>query len=167
LAYRKKDDNIIGFFFFFPMKKYFFLFAFPLLGLAFFAGCSSIDSSPTPSSQKQNQNGKTVETRAGVMEKYSATNLALAHQRGDKVVVAFAATWCPSCQALGKDIMKNISNIPSDVTILEADFDSETALKKKYGITQQHTFVQVDAKNEMTKKWSGSPTLSALVAEVE
>lgn len=153
------------------MKNSFFLFGFLFLGAVAFAGCSSLSSPPTPSdspspSSQKTDDRKELETDSGIMEQYSATNLAEAHQRGDKVVVAFAATWCPSCQALGKDIMKNVSNIPSGVTILEADFDNETDLKKKYGVTQQHTFVQVDAENEMLKKWSGSPTLSALLSEV-
>jgi hypothetical protein len=47
------------------------------------------------------------------------------------------------------------------------NYDNSTALKQKYAVTYQHTFVQVDKDGNLIKKWSGSPTLTALVAEVK
>jgi thioredoxin 1 len=80
-----------------------------------------------------------------------------------KVVIFFAASWCPTCRALDKDITSNLSNIPPNVTLLKADYDKETALKQKYGVTYQHTLVQVDENGNLIKKWSGSPTLGELL----
>lgn len=103
--------------------------------------------------------------KAGVYGVYSPEKIALAQT--ENVVLFFKANWCPSCRAVDADIKANLSKIPSKLNILEVDYDTATALKQKYGVTYQHTFVQVDANGNMLKKWSGSPTLSALVAEVK
>ena len=75
--------------------------------------------------------------------------------------------WCPTCISVDKDIKANLSKIPSGLSILDVNYDNSTALKQKYGVTYQHTFVQVDKDGNLIKKWSGSPTLTALVAEVK
>jgi thiol-disulfide isomerase/thioredoxin len=72
-----------------------------------------------------------------------------------KRVLFFAASWCPTCRSADKDINANLKDIPKDVVIYKTDYDTETALKTKYGITRQHTFVYVNAKAEAIKKWSG------------
>jgi thioredoxin 1 len=72
-----------------------------------------------------------------------------------KRVLFFAASWCPSCRSVDKDITENIKLIPADTVIFKTDYDTETALKSKYLITRQHTFVWVDAKGAVIKKWSG------------
>ena len=82
-------------------------------------------------------------------------------------VIDFAADWCPSCRAFEKDVLENADQIPAGLTILKADYDEETELKKKYGVTQQHTFVQVDADGNEIAKWQASPTLSAFLTKVQ
>jgi thiol-disulfide isomerase/thioredoxin len=84
-----------------------------------------------------------------------------------QVVLFFHANWCPECVRLNKDITENLAGIPSLLTILKVDYDNSSELKKKYGVTHQHTMVQVDANGNLLKKWSGSPTLSALVSKVQ
>ena len=83
------------------------------------------------------------------------------------IILFFHASWCPSCRGLNSDIEKNIENIPSDVTILKVDYDKETALKQKYGVTTQHTLVQVDNQGNLIKKWSGGSSLEKLISEVQ
>jgi thioredoxin 1 len=56
----------------------------------------------------------------------------------------FHADWCPTCVAAEKDILSK--DIPSDLTILKVNFDSEIELKKKYEIIAQTTFIQIDNK---------------------
>jgi len=102
--------------------------------------------------------------KVGSYEAYSPEKVARA-ETGD-VVLFFHASWCPSCRALNLDIEKNMSSIPEGVSILKVDYDKETEMKKKYGITYQHTLVQVDKDGNMIKKWSGSPTLSSLVLQI-
>jgi thiol-disulfide isomerase/thioredoxin len=104
-------------------------------------------------------------TKAGSYEVYSADKLARA-ETGD-VVLFFHASWCPSCRGLSSSIENNLKSIPEGVTILKTDYDKETELKKKYGVTYQHTLVQVDKNGNMIKKWSGSPSLDSLLSQVQ
>jgi len=104
--------------------------------------------------------------KAGSYEAYAPEKIALASATHD-VVLFFRASWCPTCRVVDADIKANLSKIPSDLSILDVNYDTATVLKQKYGVTYQHTFVQVDKDGNLIKKWSGSPTLSALVAEVK
>ena len=104
--------------------------------------------------------------KAGSYEAYAPEKVALASATHD-VVLFFRASWCPICRALDADIKANLSKIPESLAILDVNYDNSTALKQKYGVTYQHTFVQVDKDGNLIKKWSGSPTLSSLVSEVK
>lgn len=105
------------------------------------------------------------QAKAGSYEAYSAEKIAMA-ATGD-VVLFFHASWCPSCRALNSDIEKNVSAIPTGVTILKTDYDNSKDLKQKYGVTTQHTLVQVGKDGNLISKWSGSPTLASLVSQVK
>ncbi len=96
---------------------------------------------------------------------YDATKLAFAKE--GNVVLFFRASWCPTCRALDADIKANLSQIPKDVLILDVDYDKSAELKKQYGVTYQHTLVQVDADGKMIAKWSGSEGLKALLSQVK
>ncbi len=84
---------------------------------------------------------------------YNAKDFAA--DTANKRVLFFAASWCPSCRGADADIKANLKKIPKDVVIYKTDYDTETVLKQKYGVTHQHTFVYVNAKAEALKKWSG------------
>ncbi len=107
----------------------------------------------------------TTTTSTGSYEAYSPTKLAMA-ESGD-VVLFFYASWCPSCRGLNSDIEKNVGTIPTGVTILKTDYDKEVALKKKYGVTTQHTLVQVDKNGNLIKKWSGGAKLENLLSQIQ
>lgn len=104
--------------------------------------------------------------KTGSYEAYSPEKVKLASATHD-VVLFFRAGWCPTCRAVDADIKANLGKIPSSLAILDVNYDDSTALKQKYGVTYQHTFVQVDKDGNLIKKWSGSPTLASLVAEVK
>jgi thiol-disulfide isomerase/thioredoxin len=103
---------------------------------------------------------------AGSYVPYDATKIAMASADQD-VVLFFRASWCPSCKVVDADITANLKAIPSSLTILEVDYDNSADLKRKYGVTTQHTFVQVDAQGALIKKWSGGATLASVVSEVQ
>lgn len=69
-------------------------------------------------------------------------------------VLFFYASWCPSCRAGEKDINMNASNLEG-INIIQVDYDNSKELQKKYGITSQHTFVQIDPTGEALAKWNG------------
>lgn len=102
----------------------------------------------------------------GSYESYEASKIAMA-SAGDDVVLFFRASWCPSCRAVDADIKANLKSIPESLTILDVNYDDSTELKKKYGVTSQHTFVQVDTQGNLVKKWSGGSTLASILAEVK
>lgn len=84
----------------------------------------------------------------------------------DTVVLFFHATWCPTCKQLADDITANVDRIPSDVRILLVDFDTATDLKQKYGVTLQHTLVQVDTAGIEAGRWIATPTLDELLVQL-
>lgn len=100
----------------------------------------------------------------GEYSDYSEAKLANADS-GD-VVLFFKASWCPTCKTLDDNINTSLNDIPEDLTILKVDYDTELALKQKYGVTYQHTLVQVDSQGELLKKWSGSYSIDDISSQV-
>jgi thiol-disulfide isomerase/thioredoxin len=74
------------------------------------------------------------------------------------VVLFFNADWCSTCKIARDNIQSDLAAIPSGLTIVVVDFDTANDLRQKYGVTVQHTFVQVDADGNELAKWSGSVT---------
>src|SRR5882757_10639635 len=69
---------------------------------------------------------------------YSPGVLTKAEQHGGRTVIFFAAlAWCPDCQAADRDFKAHFDKVPSDVSIIIANYDKETALKQQYGIAAQ------------------------------
>jgi thiol-disulfide isomerase/thioredoxin len=96
---------------------------------------------------------------------YDASKIAFAKE--GKVVLFFRASWCPTCRALDTDIKANLSQIPSNVLILDVDYDKYTDLKKQYEVTYQHTMVQVDETGKQIFKFAGSATLKDFLMQVK
>jgi thioredoxin 1 len=61
---------------------------------------------------------------------------------GKPVALVFHADWCPTCRAQAP-VLKDLLQTPAlkPVTLYVADFDTEKALKKSFGVTQQSTIV--------------------------
>lgn len=70
-----------------------------------------------------------------------------------KNVLFFNATWCPDCRAIHQALTANPQQIPDDVTIVSVDYDTNRDLRRKYGVTMQTTFVQVDAEGNEQGQW--------------
>jgi len=127
---------------------------------------ASTISSTNSSSSSQKSEDKMVKkdgevvSNVGSYTNYSADLLKKAED--GNVVIFFKASWCTTCQALDKDIKANSDQIPSNLTILDADYDKETSLKKKYGVTTQHTLVKVDKDGNQIKKVTGLSSLAKI-----
>ncbi len=76
-------------------------------------------------------------------------------------VLFFYANWCPTCKSADKSFSESESKIPIDVSLFRVNYnDAETDqaekdLAKKYGVTYQHTFVQIDQQGNDVAKWNG------------
>ncbi len=84
-----------------------------------------------------------------------------------RVVLFFHASRCPSCVKSDKDILANISSIPSDVVILKVNYDEASDLKQQHAVTYQHTFVQVNTQWQSIKKSWWLSTLSNIISFLE
>jgi thiol-disulfide isomerase/thioredoxin len=71
-----------------------------------------------------------------------------------KTVVFFFASWCPNCRATVTELNARWADVNPDLTLVIADYDKESALKGKYGVTYQDTFVLLDAAGEPIKSWN-------------
>ena len=96
----------------------------------------------------------------GSYSDYDASKLSNAEH--GTVILFFNATWCPTCVAANKNFMG--STPPDGLTLLKVDYDDSTELKRKYGVTYQHTFVQVDKTGKLIKKWNGSKSYDELLS---
>ncbi|MBI5457837.1 thioredoxin family protein [Candidatus Kaiserbacteria bacterium] len=103
--------------------------------------------------------------RKGSYEIYSPEKLALAAS-GD-VLLFFHAAWCPICRGIESEINADMSKIPDGVHILKVDYDTAIALRQKYGVTVQHTFVQVDASGNALQKFNNASSLSGVLARIQ
>lgn len=118
---------------------------------AFFYLSGKQDSTETP--EKGNNDSRYIE--------YAESSLT-----DETNIIFFHASWCPTCRGLEGEIKADLNSIPTDMTILKADFDTEIELRQKYEVTYQHTLVQVDSEGNQIKKWSGSRDISEIVSEV-
>lgn len=100
----------------------------------------------TPASQK--------ETKGAYLD-YSTENFDRAVLARHKIVLFFHAPWCPFCRAADKAFTERLGEIPQNVTVLKTDYDTSSDMKTKYGVTYQHTFVQVDSNMNLITKWNG------------
>lgn len=90
---------------------------------------------------------------------YSKENLD-AHMNKRRVLF-FYASWCPTCRPADASIKANRTKLPTDVSVIRVNYnDTDTDLEekefaKKYGVTYQHTFVQIDSSGNSVTKWNG------------
>ena len=56
--------------------------------------------------------------------------------------------------------------IPAKTTVVSVDYDQHTDLRQRYGVTTQHTFVQIDTNGEKTRQWV-STSVDALLKELQ
>ncbi len=86
---------------------------------------------------------------------------ALDSASNNRRILFFYASWCPTCKPADTNFTKNESKIPEDVTLIRVNYNDpetdqeEKELAKQYGITYQHTFVQIDNSGKEVTKWNG------------
>jgi thiol-disulfide isomerase/thioredoxin len=76
-------------------------------------------------------------------------------------VLFFYARWCPSCRTALKNIESNLSKL-EDITVIIVNYDKNSELKRNYGVTYQHTYVQIDGQGNKVSLWNGGDIYSIL-----
>ena len=94
---------------------------------------------------------------------YSPDLVASALKDWQKVVLFFAAAWCPSCRSLDKAIQADLGSIDMDTLIVRVDYDDSTELKKKYGVVTQHTTVVLNSDGTLASKKIGARTVAEVL----
>jgi len=117
-----------------------------------------ISPSPAPS----NEMVSNTESSPAASSRYlSFSPTVLSSSSAARRVLFFYASWCPTCRPADADFTARSSEIPEDVTLIRVNYNDpdtdleEKALAAKYGITYQHTFVQIDSDGGVVSKWNG------------
>lgn len=131
------------------------------------AAPNSISSaSESPSPQETAINGSGSDGNSSNYISYEAYQGSGETYAANDVVLFFNASWCSTCKIARENFEASLDQIPSNLTIVMVDFDESADLKKQYGVTVQHTFVQVDNQGEELKKWSGSVSVDQVTDQV-
>jgi thioredoxin 1 len=105
---------------------------------------------------------KEMMAKAGSYTTYAPEKIG----QNEKTVLFFNASWCPTCRSADADIKAKVGTIPAGVSILSVDYDTYKDLKQKYGVTTQHTFVQVDKNGTKISSWKGG-ALSTIITNIQ
>jgi thiol-disulfide isomerase/thioredoxin len=113
------------------------------------------ESTPEPENsmmmvQDQQTQNKTAEPFIDYQNLEQAKMIAAEAQ----TVLFFYASWCPTCRSAREEFNKRQSEF-KNINIILVDYDNSKDLQKKYGVTYQHTFVQIDENGESLAKWNG------------
>jgi thioredoxin 1 len=79
---------------------------------------------------------------------YTAEGLAEAQKADKPVALHFHADWCPTCKAQEKALQALKAEPGLDLTVLVANYDTEKALKQRFNIRGQSTFVVLRGEKE-------------------
>ena len=142
-----------------------------LIGAMLLTSCiasSRVASSPAPDAPAAEapSNTEDASESAGNYITFDAYEASSADFSDTNVVLFFNAAWCSTCKVARDNFEASVDQIPVDLTIVVVDFDTATDLRKLYGVTVQHTFVQIDDSGEAIGKWSGSTSINEIVEQV-
>lgn len=133
------------------------------------SGCGSATSSTSaataavPTTAMPDKSAMPDAMAKGAYVSYADYQASMAMYAGSKVVLFFHAPWCPDCRAT--DTALTGTGVPDGLVVVKVDYDTSTELKQRFGITQQHTFVQLDKAGAAAKKWTGSKDGAAIKAQ--
>lgn len=123
------------------------------------------DTFQTNENSRANDNPSVRSDAAAGLRYADYSPQAFEESNDKKRVYFFHASWCPTCKVANEEFSSNPDGIPEDIVLFKTDYDTENDLKKRYGITYQHTFVQVDENGNEVAKWNGGG-ISELIANV-
>ena len=87
-------------------------------------------------------------------------------------ILFFYASWCPNCRPVDAELTKRVAELPEGVVVIRVNYNdpetdaAEKALASKYGVTYQHTFVEIDGSGEKVQTWNGG-SVDMLLSKVK
>ena len=117
--------------------------------------CGNLISEGHEMSGMKNKSDKKLEMEAVNPVEFTTLEDASMYAKDGNAVLFFNATWCPSCRAVTKDLNTKASSLNKGTTVIMVDYDKYKDLKVKYGVYNQHTFVQIDSMGKKLKIWNG------------
>jgi thiol-disulfide isomerase/thioredoxin len=113
----------------------------------------SPEAKPAASPRPKPSRSTAAASAPGAYLDYAAWNAKRASYSSSDVVLFFHASWCPKCRDTEASAK---AGMPAGLTLVKVDYDAANDLRKKYGVTLQHTFVQIDEGGNALKKWVGT-----------
>ena len=140
------------------MKKY--LLPLALSAVIVLGGCSQANSSSDAMSSAKSPSSATSHSDSAsqsyiTYDQYQASKDKYADS---KVVLFFNAKWCPDCRAINEALTSDPGKIPAKTTVVSVDYDQHTDLRQRYGVTMQHTFVQINSSGDKVRQWASTST---------
>ena len=140
------------------MKKY--LLPLALSAVIVLGGCSQTNSSSDAMSSAKSPSSATSHSDSAsqsyiTYDQYQASKDKYADS---KVVLFFNATWCPDCRAINEALTSDPGKIPAGTTVVSVDYDQHADLRQRYGVTMQHTFVQINSSGDKVRQWASTST---------
>ncbi len=116
---------------------------------------SSDAMSPAPSPSAAMSHSEAASQSYITYDQYQASKDTYADS---KVVLFFNATWCPDCRAINEALTSDPGKIPAGTTVVSVDYDQHADLRQRYGVTMQHTFVQINSSGDKVRQWASTST---------
>lgn len=91
----------------------------------------------------------------GAYRAYTASAFRDEQRDGQKILLFFHSPTCTACVRADNEFVGNASKIPAGITIMRVNLESEEQLKKRYGVTGSHAFVEVDLSGKVLARWEG------------
>ena len=140
------------------MKKY--LLPLALSAVIVLGGCSQTNSSSDAMSSAKSPSSATSHSDSAsqsyiTYDQYQASKDKYADS---KVVLFFNAKWCPDCRAINEALTSDPGKIPAGTTVVSVDYDQHADLRQRYGVTMQHTFVQINSSGDKVRQWASTST---------
>lgn len=152
-------------------------------GLFFVIKNNPIQTSPTPSNRTL-ENTRMNNMKASDSQSISEQDMVngskyviytpevLANNKNKRRVLFFYANWCPICKPADANFKQNVEKIPVDVVLIRVNYDdsdtdeNEKELAKRYNVSYQHTFVQINSAGKQVAVWN-SGQIEELLANLK
>lgn len=83
---------------------------------------------------------------------YSKDGFEKIQKSGGKIVLQYHASWCPVCKKQRNALNTLVKDSKfHDINFIAADYDTEQALKKKYGVKGQSTVILFSGEKEVSR----------------